>query len=70
MLLGLSRILLLKTSLFLLVFAMASLILAALIELTKLKVPQPAPAFSLIDLDEHFDMLSALKALMNITHGE
>ena len=26
--------------------------------------------FSLIDLDEHFDMLSALKALMNITHGE
>ncbi len=61
MLLRLSRILFLKTSLLLMIFSITSSLQAAPITLTKLEVPQPAPAFSLIDLDNKVHTLADFK---------
>ncbi len=61
MLLRLSRIPFLKASLLLMIFSITCSLQAAPITLTKLEVPQPAPAFSLIDLDNKVHTLADFK---------
>ena len=61
MLLAISPIPFLRTSLLLLFISMSSNSYAAPITLTQLKVPQPAPAFSLIDLDNKLHTLADYK---------